>query len=665
MNNSHPRYPHLFQPLDLGFTQLRNRIIMGSMHTGLEEEKGGMKKLAEFYRLRAKGEAGLIVTGGIAPNKRGWLTPFGSKMSNSKEAGHHKQVTNAVHEEGGKIAMQILHAGRYGYHPFIVSASNLKAPISPFKPSALSKNGVHKTIAAFAKSSKLAQDAGYDGIEIMGSEGYLINQFLSKRTNKRTDEWGGSIENRSKFPIEILKACREKVGENFIIIFRLSMLELVNDGAVWDEVVYTGKKLVENGVNIINTGIGWHEARIPTIATMVPRGAFSWVTEKMKKELNIPLIATNRINNPETAEMILSSGQSDLVSMARPFLADPEIIVKSKHGREDEINTCIACNQACLDHIFDKKVATCLVNPLACRETEFDISKKKSSKKVAVVGAGPAGLSAAVTAAELGHDVTLFEKNKQIGGQFNLASQIPGKEEFEETLRYYKRKIDLLGVNLKLENPADEETLRDFDNVIVSSGVVPRKLNIPGEEMDHVLPYNLAIEAPDKIGKKVLVIGAGGIGVDVSSMLSHPKVENDLAYYNTFWGITREDDIPGNLSKEKPKVSDKEITILKRSSGKLAHGTGKTTAWAHRRALKLSGVKYLNNLQYKEINEKGLIIEKEGKQTLIEADTIIVCAGQEANPITGNYKLIGGAKDSKGINAQRAIREGFEAAMEL
>ncbi|MEM7162807.1 MAG: NADPH-dependent 2,4-dienoyl-CoA reductase [Bacteroidota bacterium] len=660
----HGKYPHLFEPLDLGYTRLKNRVIMGSMHTGLEEEKGGLAKLAEFYRQRARGLAGLIVTGGIAPNKRGWLTPFGSKMTSKKEAEMHRKITDAVHEEDGKIAMQILHAGRYGYHPFIVSASNLKAPISPFKPKALSVKGIYTTIDAFSKSAKLAKDAGYDGIEIMGSEGYLINQFLSKRTNKRTDEWGGSIENRSRFPLEIVKSVREKVGEDFIVIFRLSMLELVEDGAVWEEVVYTGKILAESGTSIMNTGIGWHEARIPTIATMVPRGAFAWVTEKMKKELDIPLVATNRINNPVVAEGILSSGQADLVSMARPFLADPEILLKSKNGKEDEINTCIACNQACLDHIFQKKTATCLVNPLACKETEYDLSVR-SSKKVAVVGAGPAGLSAACTAAELGHEVTLFEKREVIGGQFNLASKIPGKEEFLETLRYYRAMIKKLGVKLKLNAEVREEDLKSFDHVIVSSGVVPRKLRIPGEELAHVIPYNLAIEHPEKVGDKVVVIGAGGIGVDVSSMLLHPPVNDHHDYYNNYWGISKEEDIPGNLAKEHPEVSDKQITILKRSAGKLAHGTGKTTSWAHRRSLKLAGVDYKNNLTYKSIVEGGILIEKSGKEEFIEADTIVVCAGQEENPVSQKYITVGGAKDARGINAQRAIKEGFEAALAI
>ena len=537
------KYKHIFEPLDLGFTSLKNRILMGSMHTGLEEEKNGIGKIAKYYGERAKGGVGLIVTGGIAPNRQGWTAPFSARMSTKKHAESHKAITDEVHKHGGKICMQILHSGRYGYHPMAVSPSNIKAPISPFKPFQLTESGIKRTINDFVNCAKLSKMAGYDGIEIMGSEGYLINQFIAERTNKRTDNWGGVYENRMRFPIELVKQTREAVGKEYIIIYRLSMLDLVEKGSNWSEVVQLAKEIEKAGATIINTGIGWHEARIPTIATSVPRAAFTWVTKKMKEEVSIPLVTTNRINMPETAEQVLANGDADIISMARPFLADPEWVNKAEAEKEDEINTCIGCNQACLDHVFEQKVASCLVNPRACHETELNYITTDNPKRIAVIGAGPAGLAASTIAAQRGHVVTLFDSESEIGGQFNIAKQIPGKEEFYETIRYFNKQIELHNVTVKLNTRVSKDDLlkTDFDEVILATGIKPRKPSILGIEHEKVLDYLDVLKHKKHVGKRVAVIGAGGIGFDVSEYLAHEgeSTSQNIDAWLKEWGIDK------------------------------------------------------------------------------------------------------------------------------
>lgn len=675
-------YPHLLEPLDLGFTQLRNRVLMGSMHTGLEDKAKDFPKLAEYFAERARGGVALMVTGGFAPSMSGWLAPLGSKLTRSWEVHRHKQVTEAVHKEGGKIALQILHAGRYGYSPFCVSASPIKSPISKFKPRALSTQGVYKTIKDYANTAKLAQQAGYDGVEIMGSEGYLINQFLVAHTNKRTDEWGGSYENRMRFPVEIVKAVREAVGLNFIIIFRLSMLDLVQDGSTWEEVVQLGKALEEAGVTIINTGIGWHEARIPTIVTSVPRGAFTWVTQKMKKELSIPLVTTNRINDPSVAEDILSNGRADMVSMARPLLADPDFVNKAAEGKPEQINTCIACNQACLDHVFSGKRASCLVNPRACHETEMVIKPTQTPKKVAVVGAGPAGLSASTVAAECGHEVTLFDMDDKIGGQFNIAKQIPGKEEFYETLRYFGNKLKLTGVNVQLNTKVTAQQLKDdgFDEVILATGITPRVPKIEGIDHDKVLSYIDVIVHKKPVGQKVAVIGAGGIGFDVSELLVHegesPSLNIDA--FNEEWGVDDAYSTRGAVVAPQPAPSPREVTLIQRSEGKVGAKLGKTSGWVHRASLKMKRVNMVSGASYEKIDDLGLHITLKDKDdnpipTLIECDNVVLCAGQlsrndmkeELDALGLPCHLVGGAKLAGELDAKRAIKEGFEVATTL
>jgi 2,4-dienoyl-CoA reductase (NADPH2) len=669
------KYPNLLQPLDLGFTTLKNRVIMGSMHTGLEEEKNGFERMAAYFAERAKGEVGLMVTGGIAPNRQGWTAPFTSKITNRREANRHKKITKAVHDNNGKICMQILHSGRYGYHPFAVAPSAIKSPISPFKPWALSKRGVNRTIRHFVRAAKLAQHAKYDGVEIMGSEGYLINEFVSAKTNKRTDKWGGEFNNRIQFPLEIIRRTREAVGENFILIFRLSMLDLVEEGNTWEETVHFAKEIEKAGATIINTGIGWHEARVPTIATMVPRGGFSWVTEKMMKEISIPLITTNRINTPEKAEEILAKGHAHMVSMARPFLADPEIIKKAIEGREDEINTCIGCNQACLDHVFKQKTASCLVNPRACHETILNYTSTSAPKRVAVIGAGPAGLAAATVAAKRGHNVTLFESQSEIGGQFNIAKLIPGKEEFYETLRYFKSEIKIHGVELKLNTKARASDLEDFDEVIISTGIKPRPIKLDGIDNANVLDYEAVLKHGKPVGNKVAIIGAGGIGFDVAEFLSHegksPSLDTDL--FLKEWGIDGTNSVRGGLLKPNPHPSSREITMLQRSDSKIGKDLGKTTGWIHRQSLKMKKVTMLKGVSYDKIDEKGIHITINEKKQLIEADTIVVCAGQvsvnllheELVKLGKIPHLIGGGKNAKKIDAQRAIREGSELGAEI
>lgn len=666
------RYPTLLTPLDLGFTQLRNRVLMGSMHTGLEEEKGGFDKLAAFYGERARGGVGLIVTGGIAPNLRGRLVPHGSQLSFPWQVAKHKKVTSAVHQEGGKIALQILHAGRYAYHPFSLAPSALKAPISPFKPRAMSERQIRGTIRDFAATAQLARSAGYDGVEVMGSEGYLINQFICERTNKRTDGWGGSSENRMRFPVEIVRAIRERVGPDFIIIFRLSMLDLVEQGSSLEEVIALGKALEQVGVTLINTGIGWHEARIPTIATSVPRGAFSWVTAELKKHLKVPLITTNRINTPEVAERILAGGEADMVSMARPFLADPEFVIKAAEDRADEINTCIACNQACLDHVFKQKRASCLVNPRACFETELTFGRVPQPKKLAVVGAGPAGLAFACYAAERGHQVSLFDQASEIGGQFNFAKQIPGKEEFHETLRYFAKRLEKCGVELYLGQRQSAESLLGggFDEVILATGIRPRTPNIPGIEHAKVMSYLDVLRDHKPVGEKVAVIGAGGIGFDVAEYLVEGKGDRSRDHWLKEWGIDKQLGERGGLMAPVIDAPERQVWLLQRKESKVGDGLGKTTGWIHRTVLKNRKVEMLSGVQYLRIDDEGLHIQVGEQQQCLPVDQVIICAGQEPlKELQAGLKaagkpvhIIGGADVAAELDAKRAIRQGAELA---
>ncbi|MFT6835761.1 MAG: 2,4-dienoyl-CoA reductase (NADPH2) [Francisellaceae bacterium] len=672
-----PNFPKMFEPLDLGFTTLRNRVIMGSMHTGLEEDKKGFYKLAEFYRRRAKGGVGLIVTGGISPNKRGWLLPFGAKMNTKKESNKHKVITEAVHEEGGKILMQILHAGRYGYHPFIVAPSKIKSPISPFKPrKALSNWGISNTIKSYGKSAKLAKDAGYDGVEIMGSEGYLINQFLVSRTNKRNDKWGGTFAKRMKFAVDIIKTVRQTVGNDFIIMFRLSMIDLVENGSSWEEIIILAKAVEEAGATIINTGIGWHEARIPTIGTMVPRAAFVSITKKIKPELTIPVVATNRINTAETIEEILSDGTADLVSMARPLLADPDFVVKAQNGKVEGINTCIACNQACLDHIFSRKNASCLVNPIACRETELNISSTANKKKIAVVGSGPAGCSFAITAAECGHHVTLYEMSDKIGGQFNIASKIPGKEEFSETLRYFDYQIKSLGISLQLNHTVtiDDVKQGQFDEIIISTGVKPRIPNIEGVEHKKVITYmDFILGKKSLCGKKIAIIGAGGIGFDVATFLVHSGQQigkNKEEFYKE-WGIDIHMDQTGGLQQAQVKASAYDVYLLQRKEEKQGARLGKTTGWIHRATLKHKQVNQISGVKYNKIDDQGLHYSKGDVTYILDVDNVILCSGQ--NSVRELYdklsehnitaRIIGGADVAAEVDAKRAIKQAVELAV--
>lgn len=671
------KYPKLLAPLDLGFTTLKNRVIMGSMHTGLEELKGGYEKMAVFYGERAKGGVGLIVTGGIAPNIAGWVSPMASKLTNSRTAAKHKVVTDAVHANGGKICLQILHTGRYGYHPFSVAPSAQKSPISPFKPWKLSNRGIEKTIKDYGRCARLSKEAGYDGVEVMGSEGYLINQFIAPKTNKRTDKWGGSYENRIKFPLEIVKRIRQEVGKDFIIIFRLSMLDLVQGGSTWDEVVILAKELEKAGVTIINTGIGWHEARIPTIATMVPRAAFSWVTKKMMGEVSIPLVTTNRINDPKVAEEVLQEGCADMISMARPFLADPEIINKSAEGREDEINTCIGCNQACLDHIFKRKTATCLVNPRACHETELNFLPVTKAKNIAVVGAGPAGLSCATNLASRGHKVTLFDAAPEIGGQFNIAKQVPGKEEFYETIRYYNKQIELHNVDLRLNTKVEVDDLTSFDEVIVAAGITPRKLKMEGIDHPKVLSYIDVLKLKKEVGKKVAIIGAGGIGFDTAEFLVHEgkSTSLDVQAFLKEWGIDPENEVRSGIEgiTPEPYPSPREVFLLQRKDTKVGAGLGKTTGWVHRIALKNKKVKMINSVQYKKIDDQGLHVTIKGEPKVLDVDNVVICAGQiSKNELFEPLKekgvsvhIIGGAFMAGELDAKRAIEQGSKLAASL
>lgn len=667
-------YSHLFSPLDLGFTVLKNRILMGSMHTGLEENPNDAPKLAQFYAQRAAADVALIVTGGISPNKQGVLLPHAATLMCESQLPTHQLITDAVHQQGGKIALQILHTGRYSYQPNLVAPSAIQSPITPFMPTEMSHQQIEQTINDYIHCAQLAQQAGYDGVEIMGSEGYLINQFLVSHTNLRDDQWGGNIENRCRFALRILEGIKKAVGEQFIIIYRLSMLDLIKDGSDASEVLYLAKAVEKAGATMINTGIGWHEARIPTIATMVPRGQFANVTRELMGKVNIPLITSNRINTPQTAEAILAEGCADMVSMARPFLADPEFVLKAQQGREDEINTCIACNQACLDEIFSGQTASCLVNPFACRETELLVIPTQQPKRLAVVGAGPAGLSFAVTAAKRGHHVTLFEKEDVIGGQLNIASQIPGKEEFKETLRYFKRQLQLTGVIVKNNTEATPHHLKNFDEVILASGVTPHHPDIEGQDNEIVKTYLDVLKHHQPVGKNIVIIGSGGIGFDTGLYLTQKGQCSSLSpcAFNKEWGIdptlsSRGGIKPANHLKDETK----HIIMTQRKAGKIGLSLGKTTGWIHRLTLEKKGVKFLTHCHYQKITPEGLVIEQDGKQQLLMADNIILCTGQRAYhplfaPLEQENKtvhLIGGAKDARALDAKRAIRQGTELAL--
>ena len=671
MNEPAP-YPHLFRPLELGFTTLRNRVLMGSMHTGLEDRASDFPKLAAYFAERAAGGVGLIVTGGFAPNIVGWLKPFASRMSMPWHPRRHRQVTSAVHAHDGKICLQLLHAGRYAYHPLSVSASKLKAPINPFTPRALSAHGVERQIRDFANAAKLAREAGYDGVEIMGSEGYLLNQFTVARTNKRDDAWGGDAAKRMRFAVEIVRRVREACGPDFIIIYRLSMLDLVEGGNGWDDIVAQAQAVEAAGATIINTGIGWHEARVPTIATSVPRAAFTGVTAKLKPHVALPLVTTNRINMPDVAEAVLAAGHADMVSMARPLLADPQWPNKARAGRSDAINTCIACNQACLDHVFENKKASCLVNPRACAETELDYAKTAAPKSIAVVGAGPAGLACATVAAERGHRVVLFDAASEIGGQFNLAKQIPGKEEFHETLRYFRHRIVETGVELRLDTRADGDALSGFDEVVIATGVTPRAVDFPGIDHPKVVGYLDVLQRRVVPGAKVAIIGAGGIGFDVGEFLvqegESPSL--DASRWMAEWGVDPAFDAPGGLAKPRPEPAARQVWLLQRTPGKPGARLGKTTGWIHRGTLKAKGVKMLGGVEYLGVDDAGLHIRVDGSEQVLAVDHVVICAGQEprrelfdALAAQGRKAhLIGGADVAAELDAKRAIAQGSRLA---
>ncbi|WP_424682404.1 FAD-dependent oxidoreductase [Frateuria sp. YIM B11624] len=668
-------YPHLFAPLDLGHVTLPNRILMGSMHTGLEDHASDYDKLAAYFAERARGGVGLMVTGGIAPNIEGWLKPFGGRLSMPWHVARHRKVTRAVHAEGGRICMQILHAGRYGYHPLSVAPSKLKSPITPFTPRALSARGVARTIDDFVRCAQLAREAGYDGVEVMGSEGYLINQFLAARTNQRQDAWGGDATRRMRFPVEIVRRTREAVGRDFIIIYRLSMLELVEGGQSWEEIVTLAKAIEAAGASILNTGIGWHEARVPTIVTSVPRAGFAWVTRRLKGEVGLPLVATNRINMPEVAERVLVAGDADMVSMARPLLADPAWAAKARAGRGVAINTCIACNQACLDHVFQNKRASCLVNPRACHETELVIAPAAQLKRIAVVGAGPAGLACATTLAERGHAVTLFEQASDIGGQFNCAKRIPGKEEFYETLRYYRHRLAELGVEVRLGCRAGAAMLHGFDEVVVATGVTPRKVQFPGSDDSRVLGY-LDVLAHDRpVGARVAIIGAGGIGFDVAEFLAEqpPSPTLDPVRWAQEWGVDRTLAHRGGLAVPTPEAPARQVWLLQRSEGRPGGRLNKTTGWVHRATLKARQVRMLGNVRYERFDDAGLHVLLDGQPQVLAVDHVVICAGQEPARELADALLqaglkahvIGGADVAAELDAKRAIAQGTRLAAML
>ncbi|MGB0203503.1 MAG: FAD-dependent oxidoreductase [Neptuniibacter sp.] len=669
-------YPNLLQPLDLGFTTLKNRVLMGSMHLGLEEAPNGFERMAEFYAERARGGVALIVTGGIGPNKEGAVHGHAAQMASSEDVKNHRIVTDRVHQEGGKICMQILHTGRYAYNPQPVAPSAIQAPINPFPPKELSEDDIEQQIRDFVNCASLAKEAGYDGVEIMGSEGYLINQFIAARTNQRDDDWGGEYDQRIRFALETVRRVREAVGTDFIIIYRLSMLDLVEGGSSYEEIVQLGLAIEKAGATIINTGIGWHEARIPTIATKVPRAAFTWVTAKVRKALNVPVITSNRINMPAVAEEVLARGDADMVSMARPFLADPEFVQKAAENRADEINTCIGCNQACLDHVFVGKLTSCLVNPRACHETELVITPATDIKNIAVVGAGPAGLAFSTTAAQRGHNVTLFDAASEIGGQFNIAKRIPGKEEFYETLRYFGKQIELTGVNLQLNTQVNAETLQEggFDQVVLATGISPRTPDIEGVNHPKVLSY-LDVMKGNEVGQKVAVIGAGGIGFDISEVLVHQgeSTSQNISAFMQEWGVDMSMSARGGVENMKPafEPAAREVFLLQRKKSKVGSGLGKTTGWIHRTDLAKKGVKMLNKCEYQKIDDQGLHLLVDGEPQLLEVDNVIICAGQEPKrDLADQIKnvpvhLIGGADVAAELDAKRAIHQGTQLAVTI
>ena len=672
----HNNYPNLLAPLDLGFTQLKNRVLMGSMHTGLEEAANGHKRMAAYFGERAKGGVGLIVTGGIGPNTEGSTHPNTKNLVSDEDVANHRQITDAVHQYDGKICMQILHTGRYAYSPDQIAPSAIKSPINPFTPKAINEEEIYKQIDDFVFTSLQAQKAGYDGVEIMGSEGYFLNQFIAARTNQRDDDWGGSYANRIRLPVEVVRRVREAAGEDFIIIFRLSMLDLVVGGSTSDEVVELGKAIEKAGATIINTGIGWHEAQIPTIATKVPRAAFTWVTAHFRKELSVPVITSNRINTPEVAEEVLARGDADMVSMARPFLADPDFVLKAQENRADEINTCIGCNQACLDHVFAGQMTSCLVNPRACHETEFQIEPATQLKKIAVVGAGPAGLSAATTAASRGHQVTLFDSADEIGGQFNIAKQIPGKEEFFETLRYYRRQIELTGVDLKLNQRVNAEQLNSggFDEVIIATGISPRTPDIEGIDHPKVMNYVDVIADKKPVGKKVAIIGAGGIGFDTAEYLTHSgeSTSQNIPAFMKEWGIDMSFGSRSGIEgvKAQPAPSPREVYLLQRKASKVGSGLGKTTGWIHRAGLTMKGVRMMPGCDYNRIDDQGLHITVGDETKILPVDNVIICAGQDplrelAEGLKMPCHLIGGADVASELDAKRAINQGTRLAAEI
>lgn len=669
-------YPHLLKPLDLGFTQLKNRVLMGSMHTGLEEQPDGHLRMAAFFAERARGGAGLIVTGGFGPNRDGAIHPKAKHMQTQSDIEEHRVITDAVHEAGGKICMQILHTGRYAYSPNLVAPSPIQAPINAYVPHELTEEEIEQQIEDFVTAADNAQQAGYDGVEVMGSEGYLLNQFIAKRTNHREDRWGGSFENRTRLALTILMRIRERVGDNFIIIFRLSMMDLVEGGSDYEETLQLGQAVAAAGATIINTGIGWHEARIPTIAAKVPRAAFTWVTGKFREALPVPVITSNRINTPEVAEAVLARGDADMVSMARPFLADPDFVNKAAEGKRDEINVCIACNQACLDHIFSEKIATCLVNPRACHETELTIAPADRRKKIAVVGAGPAGLSFAVTAAQRGHEVTLYDSEEEIGGQLNIAKQVPGKQEFDEMLRYYRRQLELTGVELKLNTriTAEQINAADYDEVILATGILPRTPDIEGIDHPKVMGYLDVLKHRKPVGSKVAIIGAGGIGFDVCELLvdGTEDTSQDIEAFMSKWGVdmtlTARAGVEGVTAKH-PGAA-REVHMLQRKTSKVGNGLGKSTGWIHRTELKYKGVKMLSGCEYHRIDDEGLHLSVNGEETLLAVDNVIICSGQEplrelAQGLNRPYHLIGGADEAAELDAKRAIDQGTRLAASI